>query len=87
LLNSYEYADGWLRVTVMVNGSWNRDRGKATTYSAAATIFNLNVSGSTGYTDNINIGYTNDTKHLEYVCGNAQLPGAPILWSNDYRGS
>jgi hypothetical protein len=68
-------------------GHWDSDRGKAKTYSSAATIFNLSVSGSTGYTDDIHISYTNNTKHLEYVCGNAQLPDAPILWSNDRQGN
>jgi hypothetical protein len=68
-------------------GHWDRDRGKAKTYSSAATIFNLNVSGSTGYTDDIHIRYTDNTKHREYVCGNAQLPDAPILWSNDSQGN
>lgn len=67
-------------------GSFDSDRAKATTYSAAATIYNLSVSGSTGYTSDIDINYTNSSNREEYICGNADMPNAPILWSNNSQG-
>jgi hypothetical protein len=67
-------------------GHFNSDRAKATTYSAAATIYNLTVSGSTGYSSDITTGYNNHSKRYEYVCGNARMPNAPKLWSNNSQG-
>lgn len=67
-------------------GHFNSDRAKATTYSFAATIYNVTVSGSTGYTSDITISYNNNSKRYEYVCGDAQLPNAPKLWSNNSQG-
>jgi len=72
--------------TVNPHGHWDQDRGKAVTYSAAATIFNLSVSGSTGYTNTININYQNNSNLGVFVCGNAQPQIAPILWSNNSQG-
>ncbi len=73
-------------VVVTPNGGWNKDRAKAVTLSASATIYNLDVSGSTGFTDDINIAYRNNGKSPAFVCGNADLPDTPILWSNDLQG-
>lgn len=68
-------------------GKWNKDRATAVTLAGSAQIFNLSVSGSTGFTDDINIGYVDNSKSdPDFVCGNAELPGAPILWSNDNQG-
>jgi hypothetical protein len=67
-------------------GHFNSDRAKATTYSAAATIYNITVSGSTGYTSDITTGYRNHSKRYEYVCGDARMPNAPKLWSNNSQG-
>lgn len=67
------------------NGHYGADRGHATNYSAAATIFDVTVSGQTGYSDDIHITYMNHSNSTEYVCGNANLPDAPILWSNSSR--
>ena len=67
-------------------GTFDSDRAKATTYSAAATIYNLSVSGSTGYTSDIDINYTNNSNREEFVCGNSDMPNAPILWSNNSQG-
>lgn len=67
-------------------GHFDSDRGKAATYSAAATIYDVTVSGSTGYTSDITISYHNNSKRYEYVCGDAQMPNAPKLWSNNSQG-
>ncbi len=67
-------------------GSYKSDRGHATTYSAAATIYDVTVSGQTGYTSDIHISYHNHSKLTEYVCGNGTLPDAPKLWSNNSKG-
>jgi hypothetical protein len=67
-------------------GFYGSDRGRATDYSGAASIYNLSVSGRTGYTDDIHIDYTNNSSGTEYVCGNGELPHAPIMWSNDSSG-
>ncbi len=67
-------------------GHWDADRGHATTYSSAATIYDVTVSGQTGYTSDITITYHNHSKLTEYVCGNGPLAGAPKLWSNDNEG-
>jgi len=66
-------------------GHYGADRGRATNYSLAATIYNVTVSGQTGYTNDIHIGYMNHSGLTEYVCGNADLPDSPILWSNNSR--
>jgi hypothetical protein len=67
-------------------GFYNADRGHATNYSGAATIFDLSVHGQTGYTGDIHVDYTNNSSLSEYVCGNAELPDAPILWPNNNSG-
>jgi hypothetical protein len=72
--------------TVTPNGSWNKDRAMAVTLSSSAQIFDLTVSGSTGFTNDINIGYVDHRKGPEFVCGDTELPGSPILWSNDNQG-
>jgi hypothetical protein len=68
-------------------GFYDTDRGRATDFSAAATIFDITVSGRTGYTNDIHIAYTNKSSFTEFVCGNGILPDAPILWSNDSAGN
>jgi hypothetical protein len=67
-------------------GYWQYDQGHATDYSDAATVYNLTVSGQTGYTRNITIVYHNHSDLYEYVCGNAPLPNSPKLWSNNSKG-
>jgi hypothetical protein len=67
-------------------GHYDSDCGHATDYSAAATIYNLTVSGETGYSNDINIGYHNHSRRTEYVCGNSTPPNAPKLWSNNSQG-
>jgi hypothetical protein len=67
-------------------GHYGADRGHATNYDAAASIYNLTVDGQTGYSDDIHIDYTNHSKLTEYACGNNFLPHAPILWSNNDAG-
>ena len=67
-------------------GHYNSDRGHATDYSVAATIYDLTVSGQTGYTNDIHIGYHNKSRRWEYACGNGTLPGAPKPWSNNSQG-
>jgi hypothetical protein len=67
-------------------GHYGTDRGNATDYDASASIYNLTVDGQTGYTNDIHIEYTNNSKLSEYVCGNNFLPNAPILWSNNDAG-
>lgn len=68
------------------SGHYDSDRGHATDYSAAATIYDLTVSGQTGYTKDIRIGYHNHSRRTEFVCGNGTLPDAPKLWSNNSQG-
>jgi len=67
-------------------GHWDADRGRATDYSVAATIYDVTVSGQTGYTKDITVTYHNYSKLKEYVCGNAPLPNAAVLWSNNSKG-
>jgi hypothetical protein len=67
-------------------GFYDSDRGRATNYSGAATIYGLSVSGQTGYTNDIHIDYSNNSSGTEYVCGNGQVTHAAILWSNDSSG-
>lgn len=67
-------------------GHYDSDRGHATDYSAAATIDNLTVSGETGYANDIHIGYHDQSRRTEFVCGNGTLPDAPKLWSNNTQG-
>ncbi len=67
-------------------GSWGSDRGRATTYSAAATVYDLTVSGQTGYSSHINIKYHNHSRLTEYACGNGVPNSAPKLWSNNSQG-
>jgi hypothetical protein len=67
-------------------GYYDTDRGHATSYGGAASIFGLSVSGQTGYTSNIYVDLVNDSSLREYACGNDYLPDAPILWSNNQNG-
>jgi hypothetical protein len=67
-------------------GRFSNDRAHAVTFSAAAAIYDINVSGSTGYTNDIKIAYQNNSGRYEFVCGNAQMPNSPILWSNNSQG-
>ncbi|MGO9161495.1 MAG: hypothetical protein ACLP7J_12405 [Streptosporangiaceae bacterium] len=67
-------------------GYYDSDRGHATKYSGAAAMFNISVSGQTGYTNDIHIDLANNSSRTEYACGNADLPDAPKLWSNNSLG-
>lgn len=67
-------------------GSYSDWGFPAVNYPSAATIYNVAVSGQTDYTFNIHIGYRDNSKLTEYVCGDGQIPGAPIQWSNDSQG-
>jgi len=54
--------------------------------SRALDSFRANrLGGRTGYTNDIHISYKNHSSLTEYVCGNADLPDSPILWSNNSR--
>jgi hypothetical protein len=66
-----------------IPGTWNADRSHALGYSVTANAYAFNFSGSTGFTSDINIGYTNNnTTTQSHVSGNwAPVQDSSYLYS------
>lgn len=78
--------NGWSKMNPK-GGFFNQDHGKAVTYSGVASFFGFTVGGHTGYSSYIHIDYTNNSPLFEYVCGTAEMPDSPVLWSNASNGT
>ena len=71
--------NGWTQLQPY-SGYWGSDYGRSESYSVALTIFGVGLYGDTGFSTNIHIEYHNSGPNWLYVCGNAPLPDAPILY-------
>jgi hypothetical protein len=64
-------------------GTFDSDRGRASSYTGIATVFGFSFGGTTGFSNDIYQDYTNNSSKTQYYCGASTMPDVAVIYNAD----